>query len=92
MLTAPWSLLLQEEDRVVVIRFGHDYDETCMQMDEVGCCVCEPASAAAAAVHVRSTLCPALPAASTLLVLAAVTDCILELPMAESRCSLHRRV
>lgn len=26
---------IQEEDRVVVLRFGHDYDETCMQMDEV---------------------------------------------------------
>lgn len=25
----------QEEDRVVCIRFGHDWDETCMQMDEV---------------------------------------------------------
>lgn len=25
----------QEEARVVVIRFGHDWDETCMQMDEV---------------------------------------------------------
>jgi DIM1 family U5 snRNP protein len=28
-------LPLQEEDRVVIIRFGHDYDESCMQMDEV---------------------------------------------------------
>ena len=26
--------LPQEEDRVVIIRFGHDYDDTCMQMDE----------------------------------------------------------
>eukprot|EP00887_Chlorella_sp_A99_P008168 scaffold12.g8168.t1 len=26
----------QEENRVVTIRFGHDWDETCMQMDEVG--------------------------------------------------------
>jgi hypothetical protein len=31
--TLPWA---QEEDRCVIIRFGHDYDETCMQMDEVG--------------------------------------------------------
>ena len=23
-----------EEERVVVIRFGHDWDPTCMQMDE----------------------------------------------------------
>ena len=27
--------ILSEEDRVVIMRFGHDYDETCMQMDEV---------------------------------------------------------
>jgi DIM1 family U5 snRNP protein len=27
--------ILSEEDRVVVIRFGHDYDTQCMQMDEV---------------------------------------------------------
>lgn len=26
--------ILSEEDRVVVIRFGHDYDPTCMVMDE----------------------------------------------------------
>ena len=26
---------LQEESRVVIIRFGHDWDQTCMQMDEV---------------------------------------------------------
>ena len=25
---------MAEEDRVVVIRFGHDWDPTCMQMDE----------------------------------------------------------
>ncbi|PKK20513.1 thioredoxin-like 4A, partial [Columba livia] len=25
----------REEDRVVVIRFGHDWDPTCMKMDEV---------------------------------------------------------
>ena len=25
----------QEEDRVVILRFGHDYDAACMQMDEV---------------------------------------------------------
>ncbi len=31
--------ILTEEERVVVIRFGHDYDPQCMQMDEVlfGC-------------------------------------------------------
>jgi U5 snRNP protein, DIM1 family len=28
--------ILSEEDRVVVIRFGHDWDPTCMKMDEVG--------------------------------------------------------
>lgn len=27
--------ILSEEDRVVVMRFGHDYDPQCMQMDEV---------------------------------------------------------
>lgn len=26
--------ILSEEDRVVVIRFGHDYDNQCMKMDE----------------------------------------------------------
>ncbi|KAL3142882.1 Thioredoxin-like 4A [Trebouxia sp. C0009 RCD-2024] len=27
--------ILSEEDRVVIIRFGHDWDQTCMQMDEI---------------------------------------------------------
>ncbi|KAL6784437.1 hypothetical protein ACKKBG_A01790 [Auxenochlorella protothecoides x Auxenochlorella symbiontica] len=27
--------ILAEEDRVVVLRFGHDYDDQCMQMDEI---------------------------------------------------------
>jgi DIM1 family U5 snRNP protein len=27
--------ILMEEERVVLIRFGHDYDPLCMQMDEV---------------------------------------------------------
>lgn len=27
--------ILGEEDRLVVIRFGHDWDPTCMQMDEI---------------------------------------------------------
>ncbi|GBF95271.1 thioredoxin [Raphidocelis subcapitata] len=27
--------ILSEEDRVVVIRFGHDWDPVCMQMDEI---------------------------------------------------------
>ena len=27
--------ILSEEDRVVCIRFGHDYDKTCMIMDEL---------------------------------------------------------
>jgi len=26
--------ILSEEDRVVIIRFGHDWDTTCMKMDE----------------------------------------------------------
>ena len=29
------SAVLQEESRVVIIRFGHDWDQVCMQMDEV---------------------------------------------------------
>lgn len=29
--------ILGEEDRVVIIRWGHDYDPICMQQDEVGC-------------------------------------------------------
>jgi DIM1 family U5 snRNP protein len=29
--------ILSEEDKVVVIRFGHDWDPTCMKMDEVRC-------------------------------------------------------
>jgi U5 snRNP protein, DIM1 family len=33
--------ILNEEDRVVVMRFGHDYDETCMIMDEVLCKIAE---------------------------------------------------
>lgn len=27
--------ILSEEDRVVVIRYGHDWDPTCMKMDEI---------------------------------------------------------
>ncbi len=27
--------ILAEEDRVVIIRFGHDYEPNCMQMDEI---------------------------------------------------------
>ena len=27
--------ILSEEDRVVIMRFGHDWDDVCMQMDEV---------------------------------------------------------
>ncbi|KAH9322006.1 hypothetical protein KI387_016645, partial [Taxus chinensis] len=27
--------ILAEEERLVVIRFGHDWDDTCMEMDEV---------------------------------------------------------
>ena len=29
------SVCMQEEDRVVCMRFGHDWDQSCMQMDEV---------------------------------------------------------
>jgi DIM1 family U5 snRNP protein len=34
-LTFHRILFSQEESRVVIIRFGHDWDQTCMQMDEV---------------------------------------------------------
>ena len=36
-LTSGWavdSAILAEEEKVVVIRFGHDFDPTCMQTDE----------------------------------------------------------
>ena len=36
-LNSGWAVdqaILSEEDRVVVIRFGHDYDPVCMRMDE----------------------------------------------------------
>jgi thiol-disulfide isomerase/thioredoxin len=36
-LTNGWQVdqaILSEEDRVVIIRFGHDWDPTCMKMDE----------------------------------------------------------
>lgn len=33
--------ILSEEDRVVVNRFGHDWDPTCMKMDEVLYCIAE---------------------------------------------------
>ncbi len=41
-LNTGWAVdqaILAEEDRLVVIRFGHDYDPVCMQMDEVRECV-----------------------------------------------------
>lgn len=37
-LTSGWAVdqaILSEEERVVVIRFGHDWDRTCMTQDEV---------------------------------------------------------
>jgi len=37
-LTSGWAVdqaILTEEERVVVIRFGHDWDRTCMTQDEV---------------------------------------------------------
>mmetsp|Transcript_21392 Transcript_21392/g.65295 ORF Transcript_21392/g.65295 Transcript_21392/m.65295 type:complete len:143 (-) Transcript_21392:193-621(-) len=37
-LDSGWAVdqaILNEEERVVVIRFGHDWDPTCMEMDEV---------------------------------------------------------
>ena len=43
-LDSGWAVdqaILTEEERVVVIRFGHDFDNTCMQMDETLCKVAE---------------------------------------------------
>ena len=37
-LRSGWAVdqaIINEEDRVVCLRFGHDHDMTCMQMDEV---------------------------------------------------------
>lgn len=49
-LDSGWAVdqaIMQEEDRVVVIRFGHDHDRTCMQMDEVLCEIAEDVKAMA---------------------------------------------
>ena len=35
-------LVVQEEDRVVIVRFGNDADPICMQMDEVLASVADP--------------------------------------------------
>eukprot|EP00940_MAST-03C_sp_MAST-3C-sp2_P003312 g3312.t1 len=43
-LDSGWAVdqaILNEEDRVVIIRFGHDYDPTCMKMDETLCKIAE---------------------------------------------------
>ncbi|ETV70321.1 thioredoxin-like protein 4A [Aphanomyces astaci] len=43
-LCTGWSVdqaIMTEGDRVVVMRFGHDHDPVCMQMDEVLCGVAE---------------------------------------------------
>lgn len=37
-LHSGWAVdqaILTEEERVVVVRFGHDWDKTCMQQDEI---------------------------------------------------------
>ena len=37
-LRSGWAVdqaILNEGERAVVIRFGHDYDQTCMEMDEI---------------------------------------------------------
>ena len=43
-LTTGWAVdqaILNEEERVVVVRFGHDHNPTCMLMDEVLCGIAE---------------------------------------------------
>ena len=47
-LDSGWAVdqaILEEGERVVVVRFGHDHDATCMQMDEVLCGVAEEVKA-----------------------------------------------
>eukprot|EP00891_Asterochloris_glomerata_P002803 jgi/Astpho2/2803/e_gw1.00050.208.1_t len=34
--------ILSEEDRAVIIRFGHDWDQQCMQMDEILAGIADP--------------------------------------------------
>lgn len=37
-LRSGWAVdqaIINEEERVVCLRFGHDHDVTCMQMDEI---------------------------------------------------------
>ena len=44
-LTNGWQVdqaILSEDDRVVVIRFGHDWDPTCMKIDEILHKIAEP--------------------------------------------------
>lgn len=52
-----WEGPLQEEDRVVCIRFGHDWDETCMQMDEASCTTLPVSLGSAAAAPLRHASC-----------------------------------
>ncbi|GLJ55070.1 hypothetical protein SUGI_1182080 [Cryptomeria japonica] len=43
-LHSGWAVdqaILSEGERLVVVRFGHDWDDTCMQMDEVLASVAE---------------------------------------------------
>eukprot|EP00501_MAST-03F_sp_TOSAG23-6_P000296 GSMAST32.ASY1.ANO1.303.1 assembled CDS len=43
-LNSGWAVdqaILTEEERVVVIRFGHDWDKECMIMDEILCHIAE---------------------------------------------------
>ena len=43
-LDSGWAVdqaIVSEEERVVVIRFGHDYDDECMVMDETLCKIAE---------------------------------------------------
>ena len=43
-LRSGWAVdqaIVKEENRVVIIRFGHDWDSVCMQMDETLCDMAE---------------------------------------------------
>ncbi|EGG13457.1 thioredoxin-like U5 small nuclear ribonucleoprotein [Cavenderia fasciculata] len=46
-LRSGWAVdqaILSEEDRVVVIRFGHDWDKDCMKQDEILAAIAEKVS------------------------------------------------
>lgn len=60
-LKSGWDVdqaILNEEERVVVIRFGHDWDKTCMLMDEILFAIAEDVSKFAVIYLVDNTKIP----------------------------------